>query len=58
MGADSRLVDDGFDIGIRKSWEDAMQSGAGMQVARLTAFRLEHPSTNMAVSAMSVLPKR
>ena len=25
MGADSRLVDDGFDIGIRKSWEDAMQ---------------------------------
>ncbi|WP_306142104.1 1-aminocyclopropane-1-carboxylate deaminase [Roseibium sp. MMSF_3412] len=26
MGADSRLVDDGFDIGIRKSWEDAMDS--------------------------------
>jgi 1-aminocyclopropane-1-carboxylate deaminase len=26
MGADSRLVDDGFDIGIRKSWEDALQS--------------------------------
>ena len=26
MGADSRLVDDGFDIGIRESWEDAMQS--------------------------------
>ena len=25
MGADSRLVDQGFDIGIRKSWEDAMQ---------------------------------
>ncbi len=25
MGADSRLVDDGFDIGIRKSWEEAMQ---------------------------------
>lgn len=25
MGADSRVVDDGFDIGIRKSWEDAMQ---------------------------------
>ncbi len=25
MGADSRLVDDGFDIGIRKSWEQAMQ---------------------------------
>ena len=25
MGADSRLVDEGFDIGIRQSWEDAMQ---------------------------------
>jgi 1-aminocyclopropane-1-carboxylate deaminase len=25
MGADSRIVDDGFDIGIRKSWEAAMQ---------------------------------
>lgn len=26
MGADSRLVDAGFDIGIRESWEDAIQS--------------------------------
>ena len=26
MGADSRLVDAGFDIGIRRSWEDAIQS--------------------------------
>lgn len=26
MGADARLVDEGFDIGIRKSWKDAMQS--------------------------------
>jgi 1-aminocyclopropane-1-carboxylate deaminase len=26
MGADSRIVDDGFDIGIRRSWEDAIQS--------------------------------
>ena len=26
MGGDSRLVNEGFDIGIRKSWEDAMQS--------------------------------
>ena len=25
MGADSRLVDQGFDIGIRQSWEQAMQ---------------------------------
>jgi len=26
MGADSRLVDEGFDIGLRKSWADAIQS--------------------------------
>lgn len=26
MGADSRIVEDGFDIGIRKSWEDAIKS--------------------------------
>jgi len=26
MGADARMVDEGFDIGIRKSWEEAMQS--------------------------------
>jgi 1-aminocyclopropane-1-carboxylate deaminase len=26
MGADSRIVPDGLDIGIRKSWEDAIQS--------------------------------
>ena len=26
MGADSRIVDDGFDIGIRSSWEEAMES--------------------------------
>ena len=26
MGADSRIVEDGFDIGICQSWEDAMQS--------------------------------
>ncbi len=26
MGADSRIVSDGFDIGIRKSWSDAIES--------------------------------
>jgi len=25
MGADSRIVEDGFDIGIRRSWEDAIE---------------------------------
>ena len=31
MGAESRLVNEGFDIGIRKSWEDSLQQviGAG-----------------------------
>lgn len=28
MGADSRVIDDGFDIGIRKSWEDAIKEVA------------------------------
>ena len=26
MGADSRIVEDGFDIGIRRSWEEAIES--------------------------------
>src|SRR5210317_1397993 len=26
MGADSRITEDGFDIGIRQSWEEAIQS--------------------------------
>jgi len=26
MGAETRLVDEGFDIGIRRSWEEALQS--------------------------------
>ena len=26
MGADSRIVDDGFDIGIRESWQEAIES--------------------------------
>jgi 1-aminocyclopropane-1-carboxylate deaminase len=30
MGADSRLVEDGFDIGIRQSWKDAIRSVEAM----------------------------
>ncbi|WP_041782741.1 1-aminocyclopropane-1-carboxylate deaminase [Ancylobacter novellus] len=30
MGADSRLIDAGFDIGIRQSWEDAIRSVEAM----------------------------
>jgi 1-aminocyclopropane-1-carboxylate deaminase len=56
MGADSRLVEDGFDIGIRKSWEDAIRSRmpAASPIRSPPALR----STNMARSAMSALPRR
>ena len=42
MGADVRLVDDGFDIGIRKSWEDALRGrrGAGRTPLRDSRRRL------------------
>ncbi|MFT3690502.1 pyridoxal-phosphate dependent enzyme [Paenirhodobacter sp.] len=54
MGADSRLVEDGFDIGIRKSWENAIElgetgrrqtlsdpgGGFGAQIRRARLYRL------------------
>src|ERR1700751_5777734 len=45
MGADVRLVADGFDIGIRKSWEDAMDSvrQAGGKPFPIPAGCSEHP---------------
>lgn len=45
MGADVRLVADGFDIGIRPSWEDAMQSvrDAGGKPYPIPAGCSEHP---------------
>ena len=58
MGADSRLVDDGFDIGIRESWEDAIQS---VKDAGGKPYRDSRPAlrcTNTAASAMSASPKR
>ena len=57
MGADSRLVDDGFDIGIRKSWEDAIQSvrDAGGSPIR---FPPAPRCTSSAGSAMSASPRR
>jgi 1-aminocyclopropane-1-carboxylate deaminase len=44
MGADSRLVEDGFDIGIRRSWEGAMQSlrDAGGRPYGIPAGASEH----------------
>ena len=57
MGADLQMVDDGFDIGIRKSWEQAIEEvkAAGGKPYR---SRPVPPCTNMAGSAMSALPKR
>ena len=45
MGADSRIVDDGFDIGIRKSWEEALQSvkDAGGKPYGIPAGASVHP---------------
>jgi 1-aminocyclopropane-1-carboxylate deaminase len=45
MGADVRLVADGFDIGIRKSWEDAMEGvrQAGGKPFPIPAGCSEHP---------------
>lgn len=45
MGADSRLVDEGFDIGIRQSWEDAIQSvkDAGGKPYAIPAGASVHP---------------
>lgn len=45
MGADVRLVPDGFDIGIRPSWEDALESvrAAGGKPFPIPAGCSEHP---------------
>ena len=45
MGADVRLVPDGFDIGIRRSWEDALESvrAAGGKPFPIPAGCSEHP---------------
>ncbi|CAB5280135.1 1-aminocyclopropane-1-carboxylate deaminase [Burkholderia multivorans] len=45
MGADVRLVPDGFDIGIRRSWEEALESvrQAGGRPYPIPAGCSEHP---------------
>lgn len=45
MGAKSEIVGQGFDIGIRKSWEDAIQSVVDSG-GNPTRSRLAHRSTN------------
>jgi len=57
MGAHVELVDEGFDIGIRESWEKALED-----VRRRAASPIRSPlaprSTNSAASAMSASPRR
>ena len=45
MGADSRIVEDGFDIGIRRSWEEAIESvkEAGGKPYAIPAGASVHP---------------
>jgi 1-aminocyclopropane-1-carboxylate deaminase len=57
MGADVRLVDDGFDIGIRKSWEDALHD-VEAQGGRPYAIPAGARSTNTAGSATSDSPRK
>jgi 1-aminocyclopropane-1-carboxylate deaminase len=57
MGADVRLVDEGFDIGIRKSWERAIAE-VNAKGAGPTRSRPAPRCTNMAGSAMSASPRR
>lgn len=53
MGADVRLVDDGFDIGIRKSWEDAIEEvkAAGGKPYAIPAGASVHKFGGLAMSA-------
>ena len=57
MGADVRLVDEGFDIGIRKSWEDALKD-VEARAGSPTRSRPAPRCTNMAGSAMSASPRK
>ena len=50
MGADVRLDPSGFDIGIRRSWEDALASVEEAAASR-TPFRPAPPTTRSAGSA-------
>ena len=57
MGADVRLVSEGFDIGFRKSWEQALEDVRRV-AASLTRFRPVVRTTRWAGSALSALPRK
>lgn len=57
MGAEVRLVDEGFDIGFRDSWEQALAEVREAGAYR-TRSRQGHPTTASAVSASPTGPTR
>ena len=57
MGAETQLVDEGFDIGIRASWTRALEE-VKAAAASHTLFRPAHPSTNSAAWDMWALPRK
>jgi 1-aminocyclopropane-1-carboxylate deaminase len=57
LGADVRLDAAGFDIGIRPSWEQAMEDVRKAAASR-SRFRPAAPSIRWAAWASSALPKR
>ena len=58
MGADVQLVDEGFDIGIRQSWERRHCGCQGTRAASPMRSRPAPRCTNTAGSAMSASPRR
>jgi len=58
MGADVRLDSAGFDIGIRSSWESAIEEVRAAGAARPTRSRPAGPTTGWAVWASPTGPTR
>ena len=57
MGADVQMVDEGFDIGIRESWEQAI-ADVKAKGGKPYAIPAGRRCTNMAASAMSASPRK
>ena len=57
LGAEIELVDEGFDIGIRESWERALED-VRPRAASPMRFRPAPRCTSTAVSASSASPRR
>ena len=57
MGADVRLVEEGFGIGIKSSWEQALED-VGPRAGGRTPSRRARPTTGWAVWALPTGPTR